>query len=121
MSFLEEFLSQILFEIFRHARDVPDFLSDEILEVQEYLTPIFYSELISAFLAFFSWSYCEEALNASQYLKIFCSVEVGEKTPAAAKGEVICPTGVVFKPIEEVDFGKLIADFDIKVRIFLII
>ena len=94
---------------------MPDFLKNESVEIQQYLTPLFYSELLSSFLAFFTFSYCEEAIESSDYLKNVCSVQVGEKTRAAARGEEFCPVGVVLKEIEEVDFGKIVSDYDIKV------
>ena len=99
----------------RFSRDVPKFLRSESPEIQQYLTPIFYSEVISAVFSFLSFDYCREAIESSNLLQLLCSVEVGSRTVEALDGTEFCTTGVALQPLEKVDVSQFIEDFSLQV------
>lgn len=100
----------------RHSRDVPKFLQNEPQNVQHFLTPIFYSEVLSSVLAFLTFSYCQEAVESSVLLQQLCTVEVGRLTRETANGTEFCPVGITLRDVDDINVGKFCEDFKIQVR-----
>ena len=89
---------------------------EEARDVQHYLTPIFYSEVLSSVLAFLTFSYCQEAIETSDLLQQLCTVEIGKFTRETVSGTEFCPVGVALRDVDDVNVGEFCDKFRIQVR-----